>query len=195
MRSFLYLLAKLIGFFVYNVFFLIEIRGKENFPKKGGFIVASNHLSYLDPPTIGFVCPRKLYYFAKSSLFEIKVLSSIVRILGAIPLDRESSMPLTLKKAIKILKKGEGLVIFPEGTRSKDGLIKEGKPGVGFLAIKSNVPVVPVRLKGTDKALPRNSKFIRLKKIEVIVGNPVYFEKESYEEISEKVIEIIKTLK
>lgn len=194
MRSFLYLLAKFIGFFVYNVFFLIEIKGKENFPKKGGFIVASNHLSYLDPPTIGFACPRKLHYFAKSSLFEIKIFSNLVRILGAIPLERESKMPLSLKKAIEILKKGEGLVIFPEGTRSKDGLIKEGKPGIGFLAVKSKVPIIPVRLKGTDKALPINSKFIRLKKIEVVIGKPLYYEKESYEEVSRKVIEEIKKL-
>ncbi|MGB9677018.1 MAG: lysophospholipid acyltransferase family protein [Candidatus Ratteibacteria bacterium] len=194
MRSFLYLLAKFLSFFIYKIFFLIELKGKENFPKKGGFIVASNHLSYLDSPIIGFVCPRKLYYFAKSSLFEIKILSSLVRILGAIPLERESPMPLTLKKAVDILKKGEGLVIFPEGTRSKDGLIKEGKPGVGFLAIKSKVPVIPVKLKGTDRALPVKSKFIRFKKIKVIVGKPVYFEKGNYEEISKKVIEIIKKL-
>jgi 1-acyl-sn-glycerol-3-phosphate acyltransferase len=195
MRSFLYLLAKFIGFFVYNVFFLIEVKGRENFPEKGGFIVASNHLSYLDPPTIGFVCPRKLYYFAKSSLFEIKILSFLVRSLGAIPIDREDPMPIVLKRAVDILRRGEGLVIFPEGTRSKDGLIKDGKPGVGFLAIKSKVPVIPLRLIGTDKALPINSKFIRLKKIKVIVGKPLYFKEESYEEIAKRVIEAIKELK
>jgi 1-acyl-sn-glycerol-3-phosphate acyltransferase len=195
MRSFLYLLAKFIGFFVYNVFFLIEVKGRENFPEKGGFIVASNHLSYLDPPTIGFVCPRKLYYFAKSSLFEIKILSFLVRSLGAIPIDREDPMPIVLKRVVDILRRGEGLVIFPEGTRSKDGLIKDGKPGVGFLAIKSKVPVIPLRLIGTDKALPINSKFIRLKKIKVIVGKPLYFKEESYEEIAKRVIEAIKELK
>ncbi|MCS7181444.1 MAG: 1-acyl-sn-glycerol-3-phosphate acyltransferase, partial [bacterium] len=82
----------------------------------------------------------------------------------------------------------------PEGTRSKDGLIKEGKPGIGFLVSKSKVPVIPVRLKGTDKALPLNSRFIRLKKIKVIIGKPLYFEKESYEEISKKVMEEIRKL-
>ncbi|MCM8767298.1 MAG: 1-acyl-sn-glycerol-3-phosphate acyltransferase [Candidatus Omnitrophica bacterium] len=194
MRSFLYLLAKFIGFYVYNLFFLIKVKGKENFPKKGGFIIAANHLSYLDPPTIGYVCPRKLYYMAKSSLFEIKILSFLVKILGAIPIDRNSKMPLSLKKAIEILKKGEGLVFFPEGTRSKDGLIKEPRPGIGLIALKSKVPIIPVRLRGTDKALPMNSKFIRLKKIEVIIGKPLYFDKGSYEEISKKVIEEIRKL-
>jgi 1-acyl-sn-glycerol-3-phosphate acyltransferase len=81
MRSFIYLLAKFIGFFVFNLFFLIEIKDRKNFPKKGAFIVASNHLSYLDPPTIGFVCPRKLNYFAKSSLFKIKIFSNLIKIL------------------------------------------------------------------------------------------------------------------
>ncbi|MFN4226823.1 MAG: lysophospholipid acyltransferase family protein [Candidatus Ratteibacteria bacterium] len=195
MRSFLYLFAKFIGFFVYNFFFLIKIKGKENFPKKGGFIIAANHLSYLDPPTIGYVCPRKIYYMAKSSLFDVKILSPLVSILGAIPIDRESKMPLSLRKIIEILKKGEGVVFFPEGTRSRDGLIKEPKPGIGFVALKSRVPVIPLRLKGTDKALPINSKFIKLKKIEVIIGKPLYFDKGSYEEISKRIIEEIRKLK
>ncbi|MCS7180143.1 MAG: 1-acyl-sn-glycerol-3-phosphate acyltransferase, partial [bacterium] len=112
MRSFLYLLAKFIGFFLYNLFFLIEVKGKENFPKKGGFIVASNHLSYIDPPTIGFVCPKKLYYLAKSPLFKIRVLSSLVKILGAIPVEREGKISMSLKKGLEILKRGEGIVIF-----------------------------------------------------------------------------------
>ncbi len=195
MRNFLYLLAKFIGFFVYNLFFSIEIKGKENFPKRGSFIVASNHLSYLDPPTIGYVCPRKLYFFAKSSLFKIKVFSNLIKLLGAIPLERESEISLSLRKGLEILKKGEGIVIFPEGTRSKDGLIKEGKPGIGFLTIKSNAPIIPVKLEGTNKALPFDGKFIRIKKIKVIIGKPIYFEKESYKKISEEVMKIIKNLK
>jgi 1-acyl-sn-glycerol-3-phosphate acyltransferase len=195
MRNFLYLLAKFIGFFVYNLFFSIEIKGRENFPKRGGFIVASNHLSYLDPPTIGYVCPRKLYFFAKSSLFKIKVFSNLIKLLGAIPLERETEISLSLRKGLEILKKGEGIVIFPEGTRSKDGLMKEGKPGIGFLAIKSNAPVIPVKLEGTDKALPPDGKFIKIKKIKVIIGKSIYFEKESYKKVSEEVMRKIKNLK
>lgn len=195
MSKFLYFLAKTIGFFVYKIFFSLEVKGRENFPEKGAFIVASNHLSYLDPPTIGFVCPRKLYYFAKESLFKIKVFSTLIKLLGAIPVGRDMAAPVSLKKGLEILKKGKCLVIFPEGTRSKDGKIKEGKPGVGFLAVKGKVPVVPVRLKGTDEALPINAKFIRIAKIKVIVGKPMFFEKENYQEIGKMVIEKIKELK
>ncbi|MCM8771527.1 MAG: 1-acyl-sn-glycerol-3-phosphate acyltransferase [Candidatus Omnitrophica bacterium] len=195
MKNFVYLFAKFIGFFVYNLFFLIEVKGKENFPKKGGFIVASNHLSYLDPPTIGYVCPRKLYYFAKSSLFKIKGFSLLIKLLGAIPIEREGSISLTLRKGLEILKKGQGIVIFPEGTRSKNGLIKEGKPGIGFLAIKSRVPIIPVRLIGTDKILPVDRKFIRLGKIKVIIGKPLYFIEQDYKEVAKKVMEEIKKLK
>ncbi|MGC8976764.1 MAG: lysophospholipid acyltransferase family protein [Candidatus Ratteibacteria bacterium] len=194
MRSFIYLLARILAYFVFHIFFLIEIKGSQNFPKKGGFIVASNHLSYLDPPVIGFACPRKLYYFAKPSLFNIKIFSSLIKILGGIPIERIGS-PLSLRKGLEILKKGEGLVIFPEGTRSKNGEIKEAKKGVGFLIAKSKLPVIPVRLIGTDKALPPDKKFIRLKKIKVIVGMPLYFEAENYYEISKSIMEIIKNLK
>ncbi|MCM8805077.1 MAG: 1-acyl-sn-glycerol-3-phosphate acyltransferase [Candidatus Omnitrophica bacterium] len=193
MRSFIYLFIKFIAFFVFHLFFLIEIKGRKNIPKKGGFIIASNHLSYLDPPLIGFACSRKLYYFAKSSLFKIKVLSNLIKILGAIPIERESS-PLSLRKGLDILKKGEGLVIFPEGTRSKNGEIKEGKFGIGFLVVKSKVPVIPVKLIGTNKALPPDKKFIRLKKIKVIIGEPLYIENKNYKEISKIVMDMIKRL-
>lgn len=194
MRSFIYLLAKVIAFFVFHLFFLIEIKGKENMPKKGGFIIASNHLSYLDPPLIGFACPRKLYYFAKISLFKIKVFSNLIKILGAIPIEREGS-PLSLRKGLDILKNGEGIVIFPEGTRSKNGQIKEAKHGIGFLVAKSKVPIIPVKLIGSDKALPPNKKFIRLKKIKVIIGKPLYIENKNYEEISEIVMDVIKGMR
>ncbi len=194
MKNFIYMLGKFIGFFVFHLFFSIEIKGKENFPKKGAFIIAANHLSYLDPPTIGFVCPKKLNYFAKYSLFKIKIFSNLIKILGAIPIEREGS-PLTLRKGLDILKKGESLVIFPEGTRSKNGEIKEGKPGIGFLVAKSKVPVIPVRLIGTDKALPHGSKFIRIAKIKVIVGRPIYIEKENYHEISKSIMNAIRELK
>jgi 1-acyl-sn-glycerol-3-phosphate acyltransferase len=194
MRSFVYLLAKFVGFFIFHLFFIIEIKGKNNFPRKGGFIVASNHLSYLDPPTIGFVCPRKLNYFAKSSLFKIKIFSNLIKMLGAIPIEKDSTV-FTLRKGLEILKKGQGLVIFPEGTRSRNGEIKEGKPGIGFLVVKSKVPIIPVRLIGTDKALSFGGKFIKISKIKVIVGKPLYIEKENYHEISKIVMDEIKKLK
>lgn len=194
MRSFLYLLGKFLGFFIFNLFFLIEIKGKKNFPKRGGFIVASNHLSYLDPPLIGYACPRKLYYFAKTSLFKIKILSNLIKILGGIPIEREGS-PLSLKKGLEILKKGEGLVIFPEGTRSKNGKIQSGKPGVGFLVSKSKAPVIPVKIEGSDGALPLNCKFIRIKKVKIIIGKPFHTQKANYQEIAEEIMDVIRNLK
>lgn len=195
MRTFLYFWAKFIGFFIYRFFFHIKVKGKENIPKKGGFIIAANHLSFIDPPTIGFICPRKLFYLAKSSLFKIKILSELIKLLGAIPVERETFVSVTLRKGIEILKNGYGLVIFPEGTRSINGLLKEGKPGVGFLAIKANVPVIPVRLIGTDKALPHKSKFIKFANIKVIIGKPLCFKNENYSKIGKIVMEEIKKLK
>ena len=143
-------------------------------PSKGGFILASNHLSFLDPPALGVACPRPLNYLAREDLFDIPILGRLLRRVGAIPLamDKPPS-PGTVKETIRRLKKGEGLVIFPEGTRSRDGRLQQGWPGIGLIALKTGVPIVPVCLKGTEKALPRDAKFIRCKKVSLCFGEKI----------------------
>ncbi|HDN97717.1 MAG TPA: 1-acyl-sn-glycerol-3-phosphate acyltransferase, partial [bacterium] len=147
-----------------------------------------------DPPVLGVASSRKLYFLARRTLFKNRLFSLIIRRLGAIPIEREG-LPVTLRKALNILKEGKGIVIFPEGTRSKDGKLKEGKPGVGFLAVKGRCPVVPVLISGTEKALPVGAKFIKPAKIKVKIGKPLFFNSGDYFACAEKVIESIRKLR
>ena len=194
MRNFFYICAKLLGFSLFKILFDWEIKGKENIPRKGGFIIASNHLSYLDPPIIGIAYPRKVHYLAKSSLFQIPVLNFLIKIYGAIPIEREKEYSISIKKGIEILKKGEGLVIFPEGTRNPEGNIEMPKKGVSFLAYKTGVPVIPKKLKGTEKALPKGKKFLKPAKVKVIFGSSIKVENNDYINQANRIMKIIKEL-
>lgn len=195
MKKFIYLSAKFVGIILFKILFYLEVKGREYIPKKGPFILASNHTSYLDPIVLGISSPRPLNYLAKISLFKNRIFASLIRIFGAIPLERESSFSYTLRSALTLLKEKKGVVIFPEGTRSEDGVIKDGKGGVGFLSIKSHAPVIPVKIKGTGKALPVKEKFVKPTKVKVIIGPPLYFEKGNYSEIGKIVMEKVRELK
>jgi len=160
--------------FIYKILFSFKVKGLRNVPSEGGFILASNHLSFLDPPALGVACPRPLNYLAREDLFDIPILGRLLRMVGVIPLavDKPAS-PGTIKETIRRLKRGEGMVIFPEGTRSRDGYLQQGWPGIGLIAVKTGVPIIPVCLKGTEKALPRGAKFIRCKKISLCFGEKI----------------------
>jgi len=194
MEKIFYMAAKLLGMCFFKILFYWEVKGIENIPKKGGFIIASNHLSYLDSPIIGVASPRKLHYLAKLSLFKIPVLSFLIRIYGAIPIEREKEYSISIRKGLEILKKEEGLVIFPEGTRNPKGEVKIPKKGVAFLAYKTKVPVIPVKLKGTEKALAIGGKFVKPVKVKVIFGPPVKVESNDYSSQANRIMNLIKEL-
>jgi len=126
----------------------LEVCGEENVPLKGGVILASNHLSLADPPIVGAAAPRTLYYMAKRELFDIPLLRSLIEALNAFPVRRGYGRE-ALKRALEVLRGGGAVLLFPEGTRSRDGRLGPPKPGVGMLAVKGRVPVVPVALSGT----------------------------------------------
>lgn len=195
MKSFFYIVAKLLGIILFKIFFNWEVKGKKYIPRKDGFIIASNHLSYLDPPVIGVASPRKLRYLAKSSLFKTPVLSFLIKIYGAIPIEREKEYSISIRKGLEILKNGEGLVIFPEGTRNPKGEVKIPKKGVAFLAYKTGVPVIPVKIKGTEKALSVGGKFIKPAKVKVVFGPPVKVESNNYLNQANRIMNLIKELK
>lgn len=176
----------------------IKVEGIENIPVEGGCIIASNHRSHLDPPVLNTISSRPILFLAKKELFEIPVLSWFIKKAGAIPVKRDSRDLNTLRTAIKLLKEGHCIGIFPEGSRAKPGEFRKPKSGIGFLIEKAKVPVIPVLIEGTDKVLPVNSKFPKLFKhdIHVKVGKRIHFEGiSSYEHIAEKVMDEIKNLK
>jgi 1-acyl-sn-glycerol-3-phosphate acyltransferase len=186
---------------IFKILFRWEVKGKENIPKRGAVILAAHHESYLDPAVIGTASPRQIYFLAREELFQVGFFSWIIKHLNTIPISREQLQISTLRKSLEILKEGKVLLLFPEGTRSPAGTISEGERGVGLIAAKANVPVIPVLIKGSGEALPKNKKRITTHKISVIFGKPMYFEqsgnkdkKEFYQEFSDRVMEEMKKL-
>ncbi|MFQ6066460.1 MAG: lysophospholipid acyltransferase family protein [bacterium] len=168
-----YHLLRELAIIIFKSLFDIKIQGKENIPLKGGAIVASNHLSYLDPIVIGLLVPRKINFMAKRELFENFLFGCFISKLGAFPVRRERLDRKTYQRASGLLKRGKILVLFPEGTRSRGGDLGPLREGTARIAVRTKVPLIPVVIRGTDKALPRGKKMIRLAKIKVRIGKPL----------------------
>jgi 1-acyl-sn-glycerol-3-phosphate acyltransferase len=152
----------------------LEVIGLENIPEQGGALVAANHISYLDPPAIGSVIPRKPTFMARKGLFEIPVLKWFIRHFS-FPVDRERPRPSTIKDAVKRLRSGELVLMFPEGRRSDSGELQTAKRGVGMIASLSNVPVIPAIIIGSNRALPPDAWWLKRAKISIVFGRPLDF--------------------
>jgi 1-acyl-sn-glycerol-3-phosphate acyltransferase len=161
-----------------------EVRGIENIPKKN-FILAANHQSHWDQVITAFLCvPRRFTYLGqidKYSGFEGFLRNFLYFIAGVIPVHRydEESKKKAIKKCVEKLKKGEILIMYPEGTRSKDGKIHEGKPGIAKIYLETGIPILPVAIKGNFEIMPVGKSFPKFKKIvKINVGKPLEFKKE-----------------
>ena len=135
---------------MFRIIYRSEVHGQENVPKEGGAIIAANHISLWDPPFVGAFCPRRVSFMAKKELFENSVFSSIITSLGAFPVNRGAADRNAIKTALAVLSEGKCLGLFPEGTRSKSGKLGEPEAGIGLIAYKANVPIVPVAITGTN---------------------------------------------
>jgi len=168
---------------ILQLLFVKEINGKENLPK-GNFILASNHESHLDQVANGIVCvPRKFNFIGQVDAYT--GLGGAVRDVlyffgGVIRLNRKSveSKKKTIKKAIKQLKEGYSLIIYPEGTRTRTGEMAKGKWGIVKLLFATEVPILPVALSGTFELLPPGGKLKFERKIKINIGKPLYFSEE-----------------
>jgi 1-acyl-sn-glycerol-3-phosphate acyltransferase len=149
----------------------IRIEGRENIPDEGCLIV-SNHVSFLDPTTVGWAIPKEIYYLGRKSLFKPPFWSWFLPICNVLPIDRDGHDLTGLRRIIKTLQSGESVVLFPEGTRSPDGRLQPAEPGAALIAVKANVPILPVRVFGTYESLSRRDKWIRLHPIRVVIGHP-----------------------
>jgi len=172
----------------------MEKYGRENVPKEGGFILASNHMSYLDPVAVGSACPRKLNYMARHDLFSNPFFAWVLYKAGAFPVKRETADIWALKEAISRVRNGGGLLLFPEGRRlSLSEEDAKAEAGVGFLADKLNVPVIPVHVKGTEKAWPKGAKFFVLTKISVVFGKRIHLERgKPYQDIAQSIMDNVR---
>ncbi len=177
-----------------------RITGQENVPRKGGFILASNHISNFDPPLVGSYQRRELYFFAKKELFKNPVFSHIITAANSLPVSRGQVDRQALKLAIGAIRDGFGLVMFPEGTRSKTDEFLSPKPGIGIIASHAECPIVPTYIHGSSKlgdcARGRD-------KMSISYGPPLSAEwvlaqgtgKEAYQRIATTVMERISDLR
>lgn len=162
MNNSFYLFCRFILFIHLKILFFFKIKGQSFVPPRGGCIIASNHLSYLDPIVLAVASPRVLSFMAKKELFSQHgaFFKWIITALNAFPLERGAADLKAIRFAINKLKKGHTLIVFPEGTRSTTGQVRDAQAGISMLAARANVPVIPAFITGSDKALPAKSKKI-----------------------------------
>jgi 1-acyl-sn-glycerol-3-phosphate acyltransferase len=147
--------------------------GLENVPLTSGGIVASNHISHLDPPAVGTSIPKKVRFVAKEELFHQFFLSWYLPLAGVIPIKRGTSGQQMLDEAARAIEQGDLVIMFPEGTRSKTGLPGRPRTGVLVLASRTGAPVIPARISGSYDCMPPGSLFPRPGKIQVSFGKPI----------------------
>jgi 1-acyl-sn-glycerol-3-phosphate acyltransferase len=164
----LYDLAKVVLRPSTRLLFDARVFGEELVPAQGGLVVAANHRSYLDPPLLGTWFPRTVHFMAKRELFAIPVVGWLIRQVHAFPVDRDSADLGAIRRALRILKEGGVVGIFPEGTRNLDGEAK-ARGGAVLLAVTAGCPLVPLALVNTNMAARR----LRASKVEVRIGEPI----------------------
>lgn len=128
-----------------------DVRGRHHIPRQGGVIVASNHISFWDPPLIGAAAPRELHFLTKEDLFGMPVVGTLIRSMNAIPIRRGVADLTGMSRAMDRLRDGAALLMFPEGSRMQDGGSHPARPGVGMMAVNADVPIVPCCISGSDR--------------------------------------------
>lgn len=191
----LFIICRFLSFLAIKLIFPLKVYGREHIPKTGGFILASNHASYLDPVVLGVVCPRHLHFMARHDLFGNFLSAWFLSGLHAFPVKRSSADISALKKAMGLVRQGRGLLLFPEGTRQAKGVSAEPQAGIGFLAAKINAPVIPALICGTELAMPKGAKFIKRAVISVYFGKQIPIERSMpYYDIARLIMENIRHL-
>ncbi len=189
-----------------TLLFRLRVTGADGIPKDGGVLVAANHASYLDIPILGCGLPRQASYMGRMDLFSGPV-AWLMKYLGWIPIRRHRVDREGFEEAVRRLKAGQVVIIYPEGGRTDDGQLQPGKPGVGMIVEAAGCPVVPAYLGGTYDVLPPGAKWIRLRPIRIAFGEPMDFsglvkdmdgeskKKELYQRISQEIMDRIAALK
>jgi 1-acyl-sn-glycerol-3-phosphate acyltransferase len=182
--------------------FGLRSRGAEHVPAKGPVLLVANHVSFLDPPLVGGASPRPLSFLAKAELFRVPLFGGLIRRLNAQPLRREGGDAAALRAALRVLKRGGALLVFPEGTRGEGDILGPAKPGAGMLAVLGGAPVVPVYISGSGRAWPRGRRFPRPANVTVTFGSPLPVtvggyasRKDDYEAVSRQMMSAIAGLR
>jgi len=170
----LYWLSRGFVCLVLRIKYRLRIQGQAQVPRQGGAVIVANHCSYLDPPVMASCSPKRIVHFmARDTLFSSRLAKWFFLKTGVIPLDRTKGDLGALRQAIATLKEGKVIGLFPEGTRSLDGQMREAKGGIGFLIAKGQVPVVPIYIEGTHQAFPKGASKLCPARLSARVGNPI----------------------
>jgi 1-acyl-sn-glycerol-3-phosphate acyltransferase len=178
--SLLFFIGKSIFKIFFSYLYRCDISGIENIPKVGGAIIAPNHISFFDPPLIGSIIKRKIFFMAKEKLFYVPILGYLIKRTNAFPIKKNDIS--SIKHSISLLKNGNLLLIFPEGTRKKKKKINKG---IGMLSCNAKVPLIPVKIENTDNMLKFKKIIVRFKKP---INPPIIFCKKDYVNLSKKVL-------
>ncbi|HXD01423.1 MAG TPA: lysophospholipid acyltransferase family protein [Verrucomicrobiae bacterium] len=162
---------------LFATYFRWRVYNPERVPLTGPVVLASNHQSFLDPPLVGSGVKRDINYMARKSLFNNPIAAWALHAVNAVPVDRDGGGAAGLKAILDRLKAGGGIVLFPEGTRSKDGNLQPARSGIGLVVAKSTAPVVPIRVFGTFDAQWKRLKLLRPPRVAIKYGRPLLFEK------------------
>ncbi|MET0589707.1 MAG: lysophospholipid acyltransferase family protein [Naasia sp.] len=158
------------------------VTGRENVPKKGAAILASNHLSFIDSVLLPLELDRRISFLAKAEYFTGKgikgwIVRSFMLSTGQLPIDRSGgkASEAALNSGLAVLRKGELLGIYPEGTRSRDGRLYRGRTGIARMIVEGQVPVIPVAMVDTEKAMPVGHKLPKVRRVGIVIGEPLDF--------------------
>ncbi len=193
---------------LYKFYFRWRVFNPERVPLTGPVILASNHSSFLDPPLVGAGVTRGINYLARENLFRFPVLGWILHQWQVVPVDREGGGAKGLKAILDRLLDGGAIILFPEGTRTRDGQIQPARSGIGLTVIKSEAPVVPVRVFGTFQAYNRHMRIPLPHRVAVKYGKPMLFQqlraeakvcskarlKQIYQQVADEIMDAITSL-
>jgi 1-acyl-sn-glycerol-3-phosphate acyltransferase len=193
---------------LFKVYFRWHVYNPARVPLDGPVILASNHASFLDPPLVGAGLRRGINYLARENLFRFPVMGWVLRQWQVVPVDRDGGGAAGLRAILDRLLAGGAIILFPEGTRSRDGKLQPARSGIGLTVIKSTAPVVPVRVFGTFEAYGRHLRFPRPRRMTVKYGRPMRFEqlraearvcskarlKEIYQQVADELMAAIASL-
>ncbi len=199
MRTHYYIICLLVRIGL-KIFWRYKRIGAKHIPMTGGVIIAANHAAYVDPPFIGSVCPRELFYLAKAELFSNALFGKLLRKVNAIPITRGAFDRRAITQAVRLLKEGKALLFFPEGTRSRDGNFLEPKLGLGMIGREAGVPIVPAYISNSGNLL---NGLLKRKRMIIAFDAPIPKEwmtgvpknKEGYKSIGQEIMSRIGELK
>ncbi len=183
--------------------FDVKVINREKLIEQGPCIYVANHQSFLDPPMIGQLFERQVYYLARKTLLNHPIMNFALPYCNVVPIDQERPDPGSILKVLRLVRQGESIVIFPEGSRCEDGQIHDAMPGIGLILGRlAGVPVQPIRIEGAYDCLPPHRSKLKLHPITLSIGDPIPFTKEELKArsresqlaIGKKIMDAIKAL-